>query len=121
MSYDIRLKDKNTDETMCADFVPARGGTYAIGYSNARPCTLNVTYNYRPHFVKAFGSEEGVRSIYGMSAKESIPVFESAMGKLGNDVDDDYWKPTEGNARQAIAGLLAIARASDPDGVWGGD
>ena len=121
MSYDIRLKDKNTDETLMADFDHVREGTYDVGYSNARPCTMNITYNYRPHFVKAFGSEAGIRSIYGITAKDSIPLLESAMKKLGNDVDDDYWKPTEGNARQAISGLLAIARASDPDGVWGGD
>lgn len=121
MSYDIRLKDKSTDETLYADFIPTREGTYAIGHDSARPCTMNITYNYQPLLVKAFGTEDGVRTIYGMTAKESIPVLESAMLKLGNDADDDYWKPTEGNVKQAIAGLLAIARSSDPEGVWSGD
>ena len=39
---------------------------------------------------------------------------------LGDDVDDDYWKPTEGNAKRALYGLLAMAQMR-PDGVWGGD
>ena len=107
MSYDIHLEDGNGCEVYDE-----------VGY----PYELNVTYNYQPFFVKAFGTEDGIRSIYGMSAKESIHVLESAMGKLGNDVDDDYWKPTEGNARKAIAELLSIAKsASATDWVWRGD
>lgn len=121
MSYDIRLKDKNTDETLFARFSPQREGTYALSNSPMRPCAMNITYNYQPLLVKAFGSEKGVRSIYGTTAKESIPVLESAMQKLGDDIDKDYWRPTEGNVKQAIAGLLAIARSSDSEGVWGGD
>lgn len=48
-------------------------------------------------------------------------MLEDAISKLGDDVDPDYWKPTEGNTKEALNGLLIIAKASDPDGVWEGD
>jgi hypothetical protein len=55
-----------------------------------------------------------------MTGAESIPVLKAAMDKLGDDVDPDYWTPTEGNAKRALAGLLALAQLR-PDGVWDGD
>lgn len=39
---------------------------------------------------------------------------------FADDVDDNYWEPTEGNAKRALAGLLAFAQMR-PDGVWAGD
>lgn len=122
MSYDIRLVDKVTRETLCADFEPPVGGVMMLGESrHGNPCKLNVTYNYADHFYKHMDKERGIRSIYGMTAKESIPVLEKAIAKLGDDVDPDYWKGTEGNAKVALKGLLTIARAADPNGVWTGD
>jgi len=35
-------------------------------------------------------------------------------------VDDDYWKSTEGNAKDALKNLLKLAELA-PDGVWNGD
>ena len=55
-----------------------------------------------------------------MTGAESIPVIKAAIEKLGNDIDPDYWKPTEGNAKKALYGLLALAQIR-PDGVWDGD
>lgn len=37
-----------------------------------------------------------------------------------DDVDTDYWKPTEGNAKRALLQLLAMAKIR-PDGIWDGD
>lgn len=83
---------------------------------------LNVTYNYG-HFYyqpEVFG-ENGIRSIYGKTGAESIPMLEKAISALGDDVDDsDYWHATEGNAKRALYGLLAFAKMR-PDGVWEGD
>lgn len=64
--------------------------------------------------------KKGIRTIYGMTGAESIPIIKEAMERLGNDVDPDYWESTEGNAKAALSGLLAMAQMR-PDGVWDGD
>ena len=119
MSYDIALVHPVTRERLEVDephFI--RGGTYCI--SGTTECKLNVTYNYGVFFRKVLDPEKGIRSLYGMSGAESIPVLKEAISKLGDDVDPDYWKPTEGNAKQALYGLLALAQMR-PDGIWDGD
>jgi len=55
-----------------------------------------------------------------MSGAESIPVLKSAAEKLGDDVSDNYWEPTEGNAKTALLQLIALAQLR-PDGIWAGD
>lgn len=52
-----------------------------------------------------------------MSAVESIAVLDKMIAVLGDDVDDDYWKPTEGNAKRALLQLKAMAQMR-PDGEW---
>lgn len=118
MSYDISLTDPVTHEILHIE-VPhqMRGGTYAIG--GTTEMWLNVTYNYGAHYRRVMGAE-GIRAIYGMTGAESIPVLKSAIGALGDDVDEDYWEPTEGNAKSALCKLLALAQMR-PDGVWDGD
>ncbi len=119
MSYDICLTDPITKEALELDSPHhMKGGTYAVG-GTTQAC-LNVTYNYAPFFRKVLDSEVGIRVLYGMDGATSIPVLEEAISKLGNDVDPDYWKPTEGNAKQALTQLLALAKMR-PDGVWTGD
>lgn len=118
MSYDIRLTHPVTGETLHVENIHhMRGGTYTKG--GTRECWLNVTYNYSPFFYSLFGSE-GIRAIYGKTGAESIPVLKAVMDRLGDDVDDDYWAATEGNAKAALASLLALAQMR-PDGVWKGD
>ena len=119
MSYDIQLCDpvtKKKIEMIDPHFVA--GGIYAMG--GTKELWLNITYNYAQHYYRVFGTG-GIRSIYGKSGAESIPMLENAIAQLGDDVDeDDYWKPTEGNAKKALHGLLAFARMR-PDGIWDGD
>ena len=100
MSYDISLKDPVTKETLRVDephFMT--GGTYQVG--GTHELWLNITYNYGQFYRQndVFG-QEGIRTIYGMTGAESIPVLEKAAAALGNDVADDYWEPTEGNAKK---------------------
>jgi len=117
MSYDIYLKDPVTQERLLLDSPHhMRGGTYQIG--GCPEAHLNVTYNYYPHF-KSLG-EKGIRTIYGLTGAQSIAVLRACADKLGDDVDDDYWKPTEGNAKKALLQLIALAEMR-PDGVWDGD
>jgi hypothetical protein len=117
MSYDIRLKNPITGDTLTLDEPhQMKGGTYAFGGTDR--AELNVTYNYAKHFVTI--GEKGIRSIYGMTGAESIPVLKRAIEVLKDDVNEDYWKATEGNAKAALLQLLALAQMR-PDGVWDGD
>ena len=118
MSYDIYLRDP-VDKSILEfkDVHHIRGGTFAIG--GTTQAHLNITYNYSGIFRQYLG-ESGIREIYGKSGAESIPILLGVIEKLGDDTDPDYWKATEGNAKKALCGLLALARMR-PDGVWHGD
>jgi hypothetical protein len=119
MSYDICLIDEHSGETLKLDEkLDLKGGTYAV--DGTKEAWLNITWNYSPFFQELFG-EEGIRTIYGMKADESIPILEAAISKLDDDVDENnYWKATSGNAKKALQGLLKLAILR-PDGVWDGD
>lgn len=119
MSYDINLTDPVTREVITVDDPHLMtGGTYSIG--GTRELWLNVTYNYSAIYARAFGDGRGIRSIYGMTGAESIPVLEAAAAVLGDDATDDYWEATEGNAKRPLLQLAAMARMR-PDGIWDGD
>ena len=118
MSYDISLNDPVTNEPIEFDERhDIKGGTYCIG--GTHQASLNITYNYSRHYYKTIG-DKGIRTIYGISGAESIPILKKAIKQLTNDVSDDYWTPTEGNAKKALYGLLAFAQLR-PDGIWDGD
>ena len=118
MSYDIDLCDPVTlDAIVLDERHQMRGGTCQVG--GCLYASLNVTYNYAQHFYRVMG-EEGIRTLYGKTGAETIPILEAAIGQLGDDVDPDYWKSTEGNAKRSLCQLLALARMR-PDGVWAGD
>jgi hypothetical protein len=118
MSYDIYLKDPVTSKTITFEHIhDIKGGTYCLG--GTKEAWLNITYNYGSHYRRVFG-EKGIRTIYGMTGAESIPILKKAISELGDDVSNDYWEPTEGNAKKALYGLLAFAQLR-PDGIWDGD
>lgn len=135
MSYDISLVDPVTKETLTMDAPhQMRGGTYAMNGTDEM--WLNVTYNYARWYYKdyAFG-ENGIRSIYGLSGAESIPVLKKVIAGLENakeELPDEevkrcleqgvsgYWLPTRENAIRPLYQLLAMAQMR-PDGVWEGD
>jgi hypothetical protein len=118
MSYDISLKDPVTGKTLELDHPhEMRGGTHCVG--GTKEAWLNVTYNYAKHFYRVLG-KNGIRTLYGKTGAETIPMIKEAISKLGDDVDNDYWKPTEGNAKRALYQLLTLARLR-PDGVFDGD
>ena len=118
MSYDINLCDPVTRDVLLLDDPhDMRGGTYAMG--GTREAHLNVTYNYAEHYKRVLG-EKGIRTIYGMTGAESIPVLEAAASRLADDATGNYWDDTEGNAKRALYKLIALAKLR-PDGVWDGD
>lgn len=91
MSYDIYLIDRVTKETVHFDTShQMAGGTYAVG--GTTEAWLNVTYNYAQWYYKdgvfpdrgEKGNDfhdglTGIRSIYGLSGADSIPVLEHAI------------------------------------------
>lgn len=140
MSYDIYLRDRVTKETVHFD-TPHQmaGGTYAVG--GTTEAWLNVTYNYAQWYYKdgVFPNNgednSGIRSIYGLSGADSIPVLEHAIKTLENMTEDlsekeiqkykdggagGYWTPTRANAIRPLYQLLAMAKMR-PDAVWDGD
>lgn len=118
MSYDISLLDPVSRQVIELDEPHhMRGGTYALG--GTVEASLNVTYNYAKHFYRTLG-EGGIRSLYGKTGAETVPALKRAIEQLADDVDDNYWKPTEGNAKRALCQLLALAQMR-PDGIWDGD
>ncbi|EGX67412.1 hypothetical protein [Collinsella tanakaei] len=118
MSYDINLCDPVTRDVLELDEPhDMRGGTYAVGGTTL--CWLNVTYNYGDIFRRVLG-DKGIRTIYGMTGAESIPVLQRAADQLGDDATGNYWDDTEGNAKRALYKLIALAKLR-PDGVWDGD
>lgn len=139
MSYDIYLSDPVTKEPLLLD-APHQitGGTYAIG--GTQKAWLNVTYNYaRWYLMEGVFPEQnelkGIRSIYGLTGAESIPVLKNAISVLEQSTLDlsaeeiakfkahgstGYWMPTRTNAIKPLYGLLAFAQLR-PDGIWTGD
>lgn len=135
MSYDISLVDPVTRETLTMDAThQMRGGTYAI--EGTDEMWVNITYNYARWYYKdyAFG-EKGIRSIYGLSGAESIPVLKKAIAGLESTDEElpeeemqkyieqgvtGYWVATRENAIRPLYQLLAMAQMR-PDGVWEGD
>lgn len=116
MSYDIYLKNPETEETLTLPFVPPQGGTFSVG---SRDAEFNITYNYGKILYSLF-PDEGIRFLYGKTAEETTPALVNAIAKLGDDTDPDYWKATEGNVKIALRSLLEMAIAL-PHGVWDGD
>ena len=140
MSYDIYLRDPVSGEILQTDQPhQMRGGTYAAG--GTTEAWLNITWNYADWYyhagVFAPTKEEskGIRTIYGMSGAQSIPVLKKAINTLENlteDISDEerreceeqgatgYWMPTRQNAIRPLYKLLAFAQMR-PDGTWDGD
>jgi len=118
MSYDIDLLDPTTKKVACIEGNhQIKGGIYRIGGSDV--LSLNITYNYSSIFYKIFG-ELGIRTIYGKTGEESLIILRNAIAQLGNDINNDYWKCTEGNAKLALINLVQFALMR-PDCIWDGD
>lgn len=96
MSYDISLCDPVTHKPLKADSTHfIAGGMRAMG--GTKELWLNVTYNYGHFYYRpeVFG-ENGIRSIYGKTGAESIPMLEKAISALGDDVDDSNYRRAYG-------------------------
>lgn len=126
MSYDINLLDPITKEVVeINDAHFLRGGTYKVGGS--KELTLNITYNYSKILHRVIQPKNtpseyktGIRSLYGITALEAVPILEAAISNLKDDVVNNYWTPTEGNTKRALNNLLTMCKMR-PDAIIDGD
>lgn len=115
MSYDIDLCDPVSGEVLMADDPHhMAGGTYSLG--GTRELTLSVTYNYG-RLIREVLHADGLPSLSGRTAAETIGPLKAAAERLGDGVSSDYWEPTEGNVKRALYQLIALAHLR-PDGIW---
>ena len=112
MSYDIYFKDpvsKKTIELAEPHFM--QGGTYVVG--GCKELWLNITYNQSANYSK---HNFYITDLDGKTALDVIPELERVISELGDEVDDDYWKPVDGNSKRALIQLLTMAKMR-PDSV----
>lgn len=86
MGYSLWLEDKETG-IICRRKKPEvdLGNMLCIGGSDLME--FNITYNYAPYYDKAVRFQEnGIRTIYGMSGKDSLPL----LNELIKDIKDRY-------------------------------
>ena len=107
MGYSVRIKHRDGTDVLLPEKHNIAGGTYAVG--GTRDARLYVTYNYAGTFQRVIGGE-GLRSLNGGSVKDSLAILVKAIDAIGDEQpDEDYWKPTDGNAKKALVDLKALA------------
>lgn len=123
MSYDIRVVRRKTGETVTLkNKIDLKGGTYCVGGTDI--AWLNITYNYAEFFYKIWPRKDekdldsgGIRSLYGKPIDEVISELGRAVGVLKGTRSDNYWEPTEGNARCALSDLKLLCEISLSENV----
>lgn len=116
MSYDCELINPKTKKIEILPFKASFiNGNMAVGGSYK--AEQNVTYNYSKIFRKVL-PPTGIRTLDGMTANESINVLNKAISSLNNNISDDYWEATEGNAKLALIQLMEMALLVPKDSVW---
>lgn len=81
---------------------------------------VNISYNYCRFFLDSLG-DYGIRTIYGMTGEQSIPILEEAIKKFGDIPPGfDLRESTAWGAKQHLINLLAMAK-EHPEGIWKGD
>ena len=115
MSYYIELQDAKSHEVLEINEPHyMRGCNFQLGGSTE--LSLSVTYNYSSIFKKVMG-EKGIRNIDGKTGQESIKILSDAILKLKDNISDNYWDATEGNAKRSLQYLKTMAEMR-PDGIW---
>lgn len=115
LSYDLYLQDPVTHDTLHMEKRHLmRGGTFCMG--GTTEMWINITFNYGGIFARVLG-KCGIKKLNGMTAAESIPLVKTGISYLGDDVTENYWDATDGNAKRALYQVLALAQMR-PDGVW---
>lgn len=98
MSYDIYLKDPVTGETAEVPGHLMIGGTYKADYHPETgaftpalntEAHLNITYNYSEYYhLSDETKEEGIRTIYGLTGLDAVPVLEGMIKAIRDKYHD---------------------------------
>ena len=115
MSWTVYLVDPDEGSSLNSKNSIQEGGTQVVGGTNS--CELNITYNYSPLYYKVFPNDEGLKWLEGKTGREVRDDLRIIIECLGTKRNDDYWKPTMGNAGIALSILRGWAR-EHPDGVF---
>lgn len=113
MSYDCCIVHEDESPYMIA--IAPQGGTRKMYPETPTEAWFNITYNYSKHIYRVLNG--GIPGLDGRCVDETIEPIRKAIEKLGDDTDPDYWQPTEGNAKIALQGLVAMA-VQCPGGIW---
>lgn len=114
MSYSVDLCDPVTKRPIVLDhkhFIC--GGTYDS--QGTDDLQLYITYNYSGVLEQVLPG--GLTTLHNRTALETLPMLVHAITNLKDDVDPDYWQPTEGNVKQALI-ILHTYALMRLDGVW---
>lgn len=115
MSYDITFCDPRTNEPICKP-----DGLLDLGFANDRRTTMDrmytsPTYNYGAIFSK-FGINPK-HDLNGLPAAVVAAKLLEAIPKMADDIADDVWAATEGNAKRVALRLLAWAALAGPEAI----
>lgn len=109
MSYDITLINKATGKNCTMPKQKIRGGnvpadidlaTNTLVQVTQTDCSINITYNYSDYYYEATKNDpeliEGIRCLYGKTARESIPILEKMIEHITTTYQDENhtWKTT---------------------------
>lgn len=124
MGYDIYVKNRDGKTVMLKNKHMVTGGTYAVGGTDE--AWISITYNYAPHYYRLWprtdggdapksafhemftGHSGGIRSLYGRPIAEVVEMLSRGCETLKGEPDGDYWRGSEGNAREALFRLKLI-------------
>lgn len=110
MSYDIALINRATGKNCTMPRQKIRGGTVPaeidpatgkLAQAAQTDCSINITYNYGNYYYEATKDDpeltelvEGIRCLYGKTARESIPILEKMIEYITTTYQDEdhEWK-----------------------------
>lgn len=112
MSYDIYFRDAVSQEIITLPYKhQLNGATYCLGGTDE--LSFNITFNYGGIYNQ-YGFY--VPQLSGLTAVAAMPILEGVISRLDDDVTDNYWEATEGNAKKALVSLLTMCQLK-PDAV----
>ncbi len=126
MSYNVKLTDPKTGYVIVIDSKHSMPSMLQQ-LDGSDELSIRVTYNYGSILSRVINHVEtpsdykaGLRSLYGLTGGEAIPILKNAIAQLGSDVSNNYFKATEGNVKEVLLQVLAMSEMR-PDGIWKGD
>lgn len=149
MGYEIRLIRNGSKAKLreIKDSELPKAGQFALRDANAviseYDLEFYVTYNYSWYFYNSIDKNKGIRVIYGLKAKDAIPLLEAALPKIDkfieeerntkkvlsttwgagepyDESDTDYWSVSARNAKRAIENIITLGKLA-PQFTFTGD